>query len=162
MVALYRKGLLRYSIDVPIIAQTMALAYDTVWPHIRQNNGNWLQRARALGLTMTDGGAGVQIVEEMLAVQLQCLMDGGGLSNFPRSSIGALVLLQALDRSDLEQPLEWLYAQSQERLRTFVSNNFFSDGTPPEATCLYNDTHSMGLFELEENLQRLRALTPSP
>ena len=159
--ALYRKGLLRYSIDVPIIAQTMALAYDTVWPHIQQNNGNWLQRARALGLTMTDGGDGVQLVEEMLAVQLQCLIDGGGLSNFPRSSIGALVLLQALDRSDLEQPLEWLYDRSQERLRTFVSNNFFSDGTPPEATGGYNDTHSMGLFELEENLQRLRTLHPS-
>ena len=104
---------------------------------------------------------GVQLVEEMLAVQLQCLMDGGGLSNFPRSSIGALVLLQALDRSDLEQPLEWLYDRSQERLRTFVSNNFFSDGTPPEATGGYNDTHSMGLFELEENLQRLRTLHPS-
>ena len=116
-------------------------------PYAAKNNGNWLQRARALGLTMTDGGDGVQLVEEMLAVQLQCLMDGGGLSNFPRSSIGALVLLQALDQSDLEQPLEWLYDRSQERLRTFVSNNFSSDGTPPEATGGYNDTHSMGLFE---------------
>ena len=97
----------------------------------------------------------------MLAVQLQCLIDGGGLSNFPRSSIGALVLLHALDRSDLEQPLEWLYDRSQERLRTFVSNNFFSNGTPTEATGGYNNTHSIGLFELEENLQRLCALHPS-
>ena len=159
--ALYRKGLLRYSIDVPIVAQTMALAYDAVWPHMHSAQGHWLQAARTLGLSLGDASQGIQLIEEMLAVQLQCLMDGGGLSNFPRASVGALVLLQGLDRDDLGDPLAWLYDRSQERLRTFASNNFFPDGTPPEAMGGYNDTHSVGLFELEQHLRRLRALHPS-
>lgn len=158
--ALYRKGLLRYSIDVPIVAQSMALAYDTVWPYM-QSDRSWCAAANALGLSLGDAREGVQLIEEMLAVQLQCLMDGGGLSNFPRASVGALVLLQVLDREDVEGPLAWLYDRSQERLRTFATNNFFADGTPPEATGGYNDTHSIGLFELEEHLQRLRALRPA-
>ena len=103
----------------------------------------------------------VQLVEEMLAVQLQCLIDGGGLSNFPRSSIGALVLLQALDQNDLEQPLEWLYDRSQKRRRTSVSNNFFPTAHRLKQRAGITDTDSIRLFELEENQQRLCALHPS-
>ena len=62
--SLYRKGLLRYSIDVSIIAQTMALACDTVWPHMKREGGNWLQQARTLGLAIADAKDGVQLVEE--------------------------------------------------------------------------------------------------
>ena len=157
--SLYRKGLLRYSIDVPIIAKSISLAFDTIWPYLCSETV-WVASAQAQGSSITDREDGLLLIEEMLSVQLQCLIDGGGLSNFPRASIGALTILQALDRGDAIEPMDWLYDRGQERLRTFSNNNFFPDGTPPEATGGYNDTHSMGLFELEEQLQRLRLLHP--
>lgn len=157
--ALYRKGMLRYSIDVPIVAEGMALAYDTLWPYMQGETG-WIDAANAQGLALEGPAAGMGLIEEMLACQLQCLMDGGGLSNLPRTSVGALVLLRCLDRDDAQAPMDWLYDHGHERLRVFATNNFFPDGTPPEATGGYNNTHTRGLFDLEHHLRALRSLHP--
>ncbi|MFP6740551.1 MAG: heparinase II/III family protein, partial [Alphaproteobacteria bacterium] len=76
-------------------------------------------------------------------------------------SQGALVLLRALDRPDADDVLSWLYDRGPDRLRLFGVNNFFPDGTPPEATGGYNGIHSNGLFALEYQLCALRQLHPS-
>ena len=154
-----RKGMMRYSIDVPYISETLALAYDAVWPLLQQD-GELAERACDQGLPTAAPQDLVALVEEMLACQLQCALDGGAASNLPRVSQGALVLLRALDRPDAEDVLTWLYDRGPDRLRTFGVNNFFPDGTPPEATGGYNSIHSNGLFALEHQLRALRQLHP--
>ena len=150
---------MRYSIDVPYISETLALAYDAVWPLLQQD-GELAERACDQGLPTAAPQDLVALVEEMLACQLQCALDGGAASNLPRVSQGALVLLRALDRPDAEDVLTWLYDRGPDRLRTFGVNNFFPDGTPPEATGGYNSIHSNGLFALEHQLRALRQLHP--
>ena len=142
-----RKGMMRYSIDVPYISETLALAYDAVWPLLQQD-GELAERACDQGLPTAAPQDLVALVEEMLACQLQCALDWGAASNLPRVSQGALVLLRALDRPDAEDVLTWLYDRGPDRLRTFGVNNFFPYGTPPEATGGYNSIHSNGLFAL--------------
>ena len=154
------KGMLRYSIDVPYISETLALAYDTVWPFLREDV-ELVERAQKLGIEAQQPADLVALIEEMLACQLQCCLDGGARSNLPRVSQAALVLLRALDRRDGQDALRWLYDRGPDRLRTFGVNNFFPDGTPPEATGGYNSIHSNGLFDLEYHLRHLRTLHPT-
>ena len=115
--------MLRYCIDVPYISETLAQAYDAVWPLLKADAA-LVQRARALGLAVAGPAEAVALVEEMLACQLQCCLDGGARSNLPRVSQAVLVLLRALDRSDGQEALQWLYDAGPDRLRTFVINNF--------------------------------------
>lgn len=154
------KGMLRYSIDVPYISETLAQAYDAIWPFLKDDD-ELLKRARAQGISANAPADLVTLIEEMLACQLQCCLDGGARSNLPRVSQAVLVLLRALERSDGQDALTWLYDKGPDRLRTFGINNFFPDGTPPEATGGYNSIHSNGLFDLEYHLRHLRALHPT-
>ncbi|NKB67687.1 MAG: hypothetical protein GKR89_11540 [Candidatus Latescibacteria bacterium] len=155
LAAFFRKGMLAYSIDVPVVSEGLALAYDTVWPFLKED-GELVARAQAQGLAIDSPTEAVRLIEEMLACQLQCLLDGGGLSNLPRVSEGALIILRSLDRADAQDALGWLYDKGPEKLRGFALNDFFPCGTPPEATGGYNDTHTRGLFSLEYHLQQLR------
>ena len=157
--ALNRQGTVRYSIDTPYISETLALAYDTVWPLLRQDT-EIVERARACGLEVEGPAAVVCLIEEMLASLLHCAMDGGAASNLPRVSEGVLVLLRALDRADAQEVMTWLYERGPDKLRVFGINNFFPDGTPPESTGGYNNIHSNGLFALEYHLRQLRDLHP--
>ncbi|MEW6754150.1 MAG: heparinase II/III family protein [Candidatus Latescibacterota bacterium] len=157
--AFYRHGSLRYCIDIPYISETLGIAYDTLWPFLRQDV-ELVERARALGLDLAGPSEAVGLVEEMLAGLLQCHLDGGASSNLPRVSEGALTLVRALDRADAQDVLEWLYDRGPDRLRVFATNDFFPDGTPPEATGGYNSIHTDGLFSLEHHLLQLRALHP--
>ena len=154
------KGMLRYCIDVPYISETLALAYDAVWPLLSRDE-TLVARVRQLGLEVERPDDLTALTEEMLACQLQCCLDGGARSNLPRVSQAVLVLLRALDRDDGQDALTWLYDQGPDRLRTFGINNFFPDGTPPEATGGYNSIHSDGLFDLEYHLRALRRLHPA-
>jgi hypothetical protein len=157
--ALYRKGSLAYAIDVPGVTDVLALAYDTAWPLLRDDD-QWIARAGAQGLSLADAGAGCQLIEEALCCLLQCAVDGAALSNKPRTSLGVLTALRALDRDDATDVMDWLYDRGPDRLRVFVSNNFTIDGMPPEATGGYNDTHTRGVFELEYQVAALRQLQP--
>ncbi|HCL27089.1 MAG TPA: hypothetical protein DIC52_01465 [Candidatus Latescibacteria bacterium] len=157
--ALYRKGSLAYAIDVPNVTVALALAYDTAWPLLRDDD-EWIARASAQGLPLADADAGCQLIEEALCCLLQCAIDGGALSNKPGTSLGVLSALRALDRDDTTNVMDWLYDRSPDRLRVFVSNNFTIDGQPPEATGGYNDTHTRGVFELEHQVAALRVLQP--
>ena len=157
--SLFRKGMLRYAIDVPSIGASLALAYDTIWPWLREDR-ELVARAQTLGLALAQPADAVRLIEEMLASLLQCLLDGGGLSNLPRVSEGALTLIRGLDRADAQDALAWLYDRGPEKLRGFGTNDFFPCGTPPEATGGYNDTHTRGLFALEYQLRHLRQRHP--
>ena len=157
--SLFRKGMLRYAIDIPTIGASLALAYDTIWPWLKEDR-ELVARAQALGLAIARPADAVYLIEEMLASLLQCLLDGGGLSNLPRVSEGALTLIRGLDRPDAQDALEWLYDRGPEKLRGFGTNDFFPCGTPPEATGGYHDTHTRGLFALEYQLRQLRQRHP--
>ena len=159
LAALFRKGMLRYAIDVPIIAQDLALAYDTIWPFLRRDD-ELVERARTLGLALRQPADVIGLIEEMLACLLQCCLDGGGLSNLPRVSLSTLVLLRVLERADARDVMEWLYDRGPAKLRVFTTNNFFPDGTPPESIGGYNNTHTSGLFDLEYQLRQLRQDCP--
>jgi hypothetical protein len=154
------KGMMRYSIDVPYISETLALAYDTVWPFLKDDD-DLVERAQKQGIQAQSPADLLALIEEMLAGQIQCCLDGGARSNLPRVSQAVLVLLRGLDRGDGQDALTWLYDKGPDRLRTFGINNFFPDGTPPEATGGYNSIHSNGLFDLEYHLRHLRALYPT-
>ena len=157
--SLYRKGMLRYSIDIPIVSRTLALAYDTIWP-LLQSDRELVERVRALGVEVAVPGGVVDLIEEMLSCLMQCCVDGGGLSNLPRTSLGVLTVLRALERPDGQDVMTWLYDRGPAKLRVFTTNNFFPDGTPPESTGGYNNGHTSGLFELEYSLRRLREASP--
>jgi hypothetical protein len=157
--ALYRKGSLAYAIEVPIVSDVLALAYDSAWPLLRHDE-QWAARARTQGLMLADAAEGMQLIEEALCCLMQCAIDGGALSNKPRTSLGVLSALRALDRDDTTDVMDWLYDRGPDRLRVFVSNNFTVDGMPPEATGGYNDAHTRGVFELEGQVACLRKLQP--
>jgi len=157
--ALQRKGSLRYCIDIPYISETLALAYDTVWPFLQEDE-ELVERTQTLGLDVRQPADVVTLIETMLASLVQCALDGGAASNLPRVSQGLLVLLRGLDRADGRDVMEWLYDRGPDRLRVFGTNDFFPDGTPPESTGGYNSIHTDGLFALEYHLRRLRQVHP--
>lgn len=157
--ALYRKGMVRYCIDVPYISETLAQAYDTVWPFMLSDE-DLLDQARAFGLDLPAPQAAADLIEEMLACLVQAAIDASASSNKPRVSQGALVLLRALDRPDGHSLLQWLYDEGPDRLRTFGTNHFFPDGTPFESAGGYNNIHANGLFALEHHLRALRRARP--
>lgn len=158
--ALYRMGTQRYCIDTPYISETLAIAYDTVWPLLREDQ-QIVDRARACGLDLEGPADAVALVEEMLRSLLQVHLDGGASSNLPRVSEGVLVLLRVLQRGDGQDALAWIYDEGPDELRVFTSNDFFPDGTPPESTGGYNNIHTNGLFALEHHLRQLKADQPS-
>ncbi|MDP6983324.1 MAG: hypothetical protein QGG05_09585 [Candidatus Latescibacteria bacterium] len=158
--ALYRKGSLAYAIDVPMVTEALSHAYDTVWPLLRDDD-EWTHRATAQGLELEDATAGVHLIEEALSCLMQTAIDGAALSNKPRTSLGVLTALRALDRDDAGDVMDWLYDHGPDRMRVFVTNNFTTDGAPPEATGGYNDTHTRGVFELQEQVDALRELQPN-
>ena len=157
--ALRRMGTVRYCIDTPYISETLALAYDTLWPFLQQSEELGC-RARALGAPVGGPGDAVTLVEEMLACLLQVHLDRGASSNLPRESQGVLVLLRALQRPDAAEVMTWLYDRGPDKLRVFTTNDFFPDGTPPESTGGYNNIHTSGLFALEHHLRQLRRDLP--
>ncbi len=157
--ALRAKGSIRYSIDTPYVAESLAVAYDTAWPLIREDH-ELVTRARALGLPVDSPQDNIQLIEEMLATVLQCVLDSGASSNLPRESQAALILLRGLDRADGQNAMDWVYDEGPDTLRVFTTNDFFPDGTPQEATGGYNAIHCDGLFDLEYHLRRLREQQP--
>jgi hypothetical protein len=157
--ALYRMGSQRYCIDTPYITETLAIAYDTVWPMLGEDE-QIVERARACGLEVGSPAGAVELVEQMLRSLLQVHLDGGASSNLPRVSEGVLVALRVLQRGDGHDALTWIYDEGPDELRVFTSNDFFPDGTPPEATGGYNNIHTNGLFALEHHLRQLKADQP--
>ncbi len=157
--ALYRMGSQRYCIDTPYITETLAIAYDTVWP-LLQDDQQIVERARDCGLDLASPAAAVELIEQMLRSLLQVHLDGGASSNLPRVSEGVLVALRVLQRGDGDDALTWIYDDGPDELRVFTSNNFFPDGTPPESTGGYNGIHTNGLFALEHHLRQLKADQP--
>ena len=157
--ALHRKGSLAYAIDVPGVTEVLSRAYDTAWPALAEDD-EWIARAADLGLDLPDAQAGLLLIEEALSCLMQTAMDGAALANKPRTSVGVLTALRALDRDDATEVMDWLYDRGPDRLRVFITNNFTIDGAPPEATGGYNDTHTRGVFELQAEMDALRQLQP--
>ncbi len=152
---LARKGSLIYGLNTGHVSERLAIAYDTVWPFLREDR-ELVSRAQALGLGVQGPEDVVGLIEEMLACLLQCVPDRAAMSNPPRESRGALMLMRGLDRGDGQEVMDWLYDAGTDRLRTFGTNDFFPDGAPPEATGGYNSLHADGLFNLEYHLRHLR------
>ena len=157
--ALRAKGSIRYSIDTPYLIESLALAYDTVWPLMREDR-ELVERAQSMGLSVQTPEDVCQLTEEMLAALLQVTLDRGASSNLPRESQGALIVLRCLDRADGRDVMDWVYDEGPDTLRVFTTNDFFPDGTPQEATGGYNAIHSDGLFDLEHHLRHLRDRQP--
>jgi hypothetical protein len=158
--ALVRKGSLDYSEATPHVAQVLAVAYDTVWPLLRVDQA-LVDQAQSLGLPVSRPNDVVSLIEEMLSILLQCILDRGAGANKPSESLGALMLLRALDRPDAQDVLEWLFDDGPDQLRVFTTNDFLPDGMPPEATGDYNGIHTDGLFALEHHLRALRTHHPA-
>tara|TARA_B100000686_G_scaffold353366_1_gene458693 strand:+ start:443 stop:3580 length:3138 start_codon:yes stop_codon:yes gene_type:complete len=157
--AMHRIGTLAYAIDVPIVTEILSQAYDTVWVELSKDD-EWVARARALGLEITDSSAGFNLIEEALVCLVQAAIDGAALSNKPRTSLGVLKAIRVLDTEYATDVMDWLYDNGPDRLRVFATNNFTPDGMPPEATGGYNDTHTRGVFELQDSVDALRSLHP--
>jgi hypothetical protein len=157
--ALRRKGALHYSIASPGIARLIAFAYDSVWPLMKEDD-RLVEQLKPFGVPVANPEDVVCLVEEMLASQLQCILDRGASTNLPGESLGALTLLRSLDRGDARDVMDWVYDEGPDTVRVFATNDFFPDGTPQEATGGYNSIHSNGLFDLEYQLRALRELQP--
>ncbi|MFH1568741.1 MAG: heparinase II/III family protein, partial [Gemmatimonadota bacterium] len=157
--ALFRKGTMRYCIDTPYLSEVLSLAYDEIWPLLREDD-EIPARARRQGLAVDSPAQAVALIEEMLASLLQVHLDGGASSNLPMVSEGALTLVRVLERGDAQDVLSWLYDRGPDKLRVFTTDNFFPDGTPPESTGGYNNIHTNGLYNLDHQLRQLRLAQP--
>ena len=158
--ALQRRGGVCYDISSSdTVGSILGPAYDTVWPLLRQD-GEVAQRARGLGLEVQGPGEVVVLVEESLAILLQCGLDGAAVGNKPMLSQGMLTMLRALDRPDAQDLLRWHYDEGGDKLRGLTVNDFCPDGTPPESSGGYNTIHVKGFFALEHQLRQLRQLHP--
>lgn len=157
--ALVKKGSLDYSEATPHVGQVLAVAYDTVWPLLRTDR-QLIDQAQGIGIPIADASDAINLIEESMAAILQCIIDRGAGANKPSESLGALMVLRALDRPDAGPVLEWLYDDGPDTLRVFTTNNFFPDGTPPEATSDYNGINTDGVFALEHHLRALRSFHP--
>lgn len=152
-------GSQHYRIDTGPMGRVMALAYDTIWPLVREDT-ELAKMARDLGLNVSGPEDVVNLIEQMIAAHIQWCLDGAAATNKPRESESVLHMLRGLDRPDGGDVVEWLYDSGPDKIRVFVTNDFFPDGCPPEATGGYNSIHVEGICSLEHDLRGLRELHP--
>ncbi|MCE9591437.1 MAG: hypothetical protein K8S99_13030 [Planctomycetes bacterium] len=152
-------GTVYYSVSFPYCAKDAALAYDAIWPIIK-DDAQLAAMVRAMGVAVASAADVRRLIEDMIAVHIQGMMDGVGHSNHPGTSLGLIGCLRALDPPEFDDLLTHIYDDSKDQLRTFVSNGFYPDGVCYEASGGYNGMHIMGAIEAHRQLEALRAQRP--
>jgi hypothetical protein len=156
---IHASALTVYGVDNPSYLWTHAEAYDKIFPAIEQDPDivPYLQ-AKGFGVqTSTDVRRFIE--ENLFAVWMQATMDGALDSNEPHTQLGLARTAEVLDYARGGEFLDWLY-DGEGKMRVFVPNTFFRDGSPYESMGGYNSMHVTALGPIVESVEHLRELRP--
>ncbi len=152
-------GFTVYCIAQPGYQISHAEAYDKIWPAI-DDDPDIVPFLQSQGFDVKTGEDVRRFIEENLfAVWLQGSFDRATRSNEPRPQEGLLRIAECLNYERGTEFMDWLY-DSGGKMRVFVTNTYFRDGAPYEATGVYNGTHLRSLGPVIESIERLRQLRP--
>lgn len=156
-------GFTTYSIDQPDQQAANALAYDRIFPAIKQDS-EIIPFLRKKGYAIRNHEDVRRFIEENLfAVWMQGTMDGACACNEPRAQRAFAKMAEVLNYRRGTDFMDFLYFGSQRRfspMRVFLSNNYFRDGAPCEATGGYNGYYVAGLGPVVESIEHLRTMRP--
>lgn len=159
---LRRSGLTTYSIAQPGAQMSNAAAYDAIWPAI-DRVPEIIPFLQSKGYEVGTAEDVRRFIEENLfAVWLQAGFDTSTESNEPRPAMGLARIAECLNYERGTEIMDWLYQGAGNRswLRTFVTNGYFRDGAPYEATGHYNGVHLTSLPPLIDSIEHIRAMRP--
>jgi hypothetical protein len=152
-------GFNTYPIEQPGQLRTHAEAYDRIFPVIDQDQ-EIIPFLQAKGFDVKNHEDVRRFVEENLfAVWMQGIMDSACSTNEPgeqEAIVRAAIVLNYARGTDF---IDWLY-DGEGRMRVFVPNDFFRDGSPFESTGGYNAAHVVHLTPVVEWMEQLRRLRP--
>ncbi len=156
---LFRSGFTVYCISQPHYQKRWAEAYDRIFPAIEQDD-RILPFLRSKGFDLESHEDLRRFLEENLfAVWMQGAMDGATKSNEPASQMALARMAECLNYERGDEFMEWLY-NGGGQMRHFVTNTFFRDGAPWEATGGYNGTHVRAIAPVVESVAHLREMRP--
>jgi len=156
---LSRSGFTVYAIAQPGVQNSLAEAYDKIWPAI-DDDPDIVPFLQSKGFDVKTGEDVRRFIEENLfAVWLQGSFDGSTSSNQPAPQMGLVRIAECLNYERGAEFMDWLYDR-EGKMRVFVTNTYFRDGAPYEATGTYNSTHLRALAPVIESIEHLRELRP--
>jgi len=148
-----------YTIDNPGYQWTHAEAYDKIFPDI-DKDPDIIPFLQAKGFAMQTHEDVRRFIEENLfAVWVQGSMDGAINSNEPFTQRGLARTAEVLNYQRGSDFMDWLY-DGGGKMRVFMPNTFFRDGSPYESTGGYNGMHVTALGPIVESVEHLRHLRP--
>jgi len=160
---LYRSGFTIYGIEQPIYQGRLAQAYDAIWPAIDQVP-EIIPFLRSKGFAINTHEDVRRFIEENLfAVWIQGGFDGSTRSNEPRPAMGMARIAECLNYERGTDIMKWLYYGGEYNrcpMRSFVTNSYYRDGAPYEATGHYNGVHLSCLAPLMDSIEHIRSMRP--
>ncbi len=154
-------GFTIYRIDQPIHQMSHAVAYDKIFPAIEQDQ-EIIPFLQSKGYTEINTHEDLQrfLEENLFAVWVQGSFDGTTSSNEPYSQMGLVRLAECLNYQRGDEFMDWLYDDPRGKMRYFVTNTFFRDGAPYEATGGYNGMHVTAMAPIIDGIEHLRSMRP--
>lgn len=152
-------GLTVYAIDQPGYQWRYAESYDRIMPDISKDDAiiPFLQGKGIRVQTHEDVRRFLE--QDLFAVWMQAAMDGATQSNEPYHQRGLARMAEMLNYQRGTEFLDWLY-DGAGKMRIFVPNTYFRDGSPYESTGGYNGMHVVGLGPIVESVEHLRKMRP--
>jgi hypothetical protein len=156
---LAHSGLTVYPIDQPDYQRAHADAYDAIFPDI-DKDPEIIPFLQSKGFAIKTHEDVRRFLEENLfATWMQAAMDGATHSNEPYHQRGMIRMAEVLNYKQGADFMDWLY-DGLGRMRIFVPNTFFKDGSPYESTGGYNGMHVVALGPIIESIERMRERRP--
>jgi hypothetical protein len=154
-----RSGMTVYGVNQPRYQWLHAEAYDRIFPVIDEDPDiiPFLQRKGFAISTHEDVRRFIE--ENLFAVWMQATMDGAFMSNEPRDQRGFATMAAVLNYKSGTDFMDWLYDR-EGAMRNFLTNAYFKDGAPFEATGWYNGIHVSEIASLIDSIERMRDLRP--
>ncbi len=152
-------GFTVYCISQPGYQERYAEAYDKIWPAIDQDP-DIIPFLQAKGYDVKTHEDVRRFIEEnFFAVWMQGGMDGANACNQPSTQMGMVRMAECLNYERGTDFMDWLY-DGDGKMRVFVTNTYFRDGAPYEATGTYNGHHVTALAPVVESIEHLREMRP--
>jgi hypothetical protein len=158
--SLLQSGLTVYGVDEPRYQRLHAEAYNRIFPAI-DKDAEIIPFLQKKGFRVSTHEDVRRFLEENLfATWMQATIDGSFQSNEPWDQRGFAHVAEVLNYRSSTDFMDWLY-DGAGRMRVILSNTFFRDGAPFEATGVYNGAHVSGLGPVIDSIEHMRSLQPS-
>ena len=152
-------GLTVYGIDQPGYQWRYAESYDRIMPDIPKDD-QIIPFLQGKGLDVqTHEDVRRFLEQDLFAVWMQAALDGATQSNQPYHQRGLARMAEMLNYERGGEFMDWLY-DGPGKMRIFVPNTYFRDGSPYESTGGYNGMHVVGLPPIVASVENLRKMRP--